>query len=99
MNAITPYPGLVRVEDDDHILSTYYDPVYALQTMPHAVVVSAESIKSISKQVLSALLGVGTDDDDMSTIDQVSQEQHDRLRLAERGSLSIHCLVPGMCKA
>lgn len=59
----------------------------------------AQSIKSISKQVLSALLGVGTDDDDMSTIDQVSQEQHDRLRLAERGSLSIHCLVPGMCKA
>ncbi len=99
VHAISPYPGLVRVEDDDQILSTYYDPVYALQSMPNAVVVSAESIKSISKQVLSALLGVGNDDDDKSTVDQVSQEQHDRLRSAERGSLSIHCLVPGMCKA
>ena len=100
VHAISPYPGLVRVEDDDCILPMFYDPVYALQSMPQAVVVTAESIKSISKQVLSALLGVGSEDDDNeTTIDRISQEQHDRLRSAERGSLSIHCLVPGMCKA
>ncbi|KAL7494591.1 hypothetical protein ACHAWT_003374 [Skeletonema menzelii] len=100
VHAMSPYPGLVRVEDSDSILPTFYDPVYALQSMPQAVVVTAESIKSISKQILSALLGVGFDGDDEPTIiDQISQEQHNRLRSAERGCLSIHCLVPGMCKA
>ena len=96
--ATSPYPGLVRVENSDGIIPTFYDPVYALQSMPHAVVVSAESIKSISKQVLNALLGVGSDDDD-SIIDTLSLQQYDLLRAAKRGSLSIHNLVPGMCKA
>ena len=96
VDTISPYPGLVRVDDNDGILPTFYDPVYALQSMPQAVVVSAESIKGISNQVISALLGgVGSE----SMIDTISQQQHDLLRSAERGSLSIHCLVPGMCKA
>eukprot|EP00984_Skeletonema_dohrnii_P038740 scaffold42321_cov161-Skeletonema_dohrnii-CCMP3373.AAC.2 len=102
VHAMSPYPGLVRVEDNDGILPTFYDPVYALQSMPQSVVVTAESIKSISKQVINALLGVGSNDDDdndESKVDRISQQQHNRLRSAERGSLSIHCLVPGMCKA
>jgi len=94
VHAISPYPGIVRVEDNHGILPTFYDPVYALQSMPQAVVVSAESIKGIAKQVMNALLGVGSDDDDT-----ISQQQHELLRSAERGSLSIHCLVPGMYKA
>ncbi len=93
--AMSPYPGLVRVEDDDGILPTFYDPVYALQSMPQAVVVSAESIKGIANNVISALLGIDADDE---SIDRISQHQQDLLRVAERGSLTIHSLVPGMCK-
>jgi 23S rRNA C2498 (ribose-2'-O)-methylase RlmM len=93
--ATSPYPGLVRVEDDDGLLPTFYDPVYALQSMPQGVVVSAESIKGIAKEVISALLG---NDGDDSKVDETSAKQKERLRTAQRGSLTIHSLVPGMCK-
>jgi len=93
----SPYPGLVRVEDDDSVLPTLYDPVYALQCLPSCVVISAESIKGFAREVLSALLGDGTDDND-ATIDEQSEQTRQQLRNAPRGSLSIHPLVPGMCK-
>jgi len=93
----SPYPGLVRVEDDDCILPTLYDPVYALQCLPSCVVITAESIKGLAREVVSALLGDGIDDND-ATIDKQSEQTRQQLRNAPRGSLSIHPLVPGMCK-
>jgi len=93
----SPYPGLVRVEDDNSILPTLYDPVYALQCLPSCVVVTSESIKGIAREVLSSLLGDGIDDKD-DTIDKQSEQTRQQLRNAPRGSLSIHPLVPGMCK-
>ena len=95
--ATSPYPGLVRVEDDGNILPTLYDPVYALQYMPSCVVVTAESIKGIAREVLSALLGGERIDDDI-IIDGTIEKQKQQLHAAQRGSLSIHPLVPGMCK-
>ena len=59
--AISPYPGLVRVDND--ILPEEYDPTYALQCMPQCVVVSSESIKGIAREVLSALIGDETESD------------------------------------
>lgn len=95
--ATSPYPGLVRVEDDrDGLLPILYDPVYALQSMPQSVVVSAESIKGIAKGVLGALLG--NDGDDASQVDEISTMQKELLLASQRGSLTIHSLVPGMCK-
>ena len=92
----SPYPGLVRVEDGS-ILPTLYDPVYALQCLPSCVVVTANSIKGIARQVLSALLGDGSGDDNI-LIDGISEKQKQQLHAAQRGSLTIHPLVPGMCK-
>ncbi|KAL9181686.1 hypothetical protein ACHAXT_012029 [Thalassiosira profunda] len=94
--ANSPYPGLVRVEDERNILPASYDPVYALQCMPECVVVTAESMKGIARAVIAALLGT---DDDGSEIDQRIEMRRQMLRDAERGSLTIHPLVPGMCKA
>jgi len=94
----SPYPGLVRVEDEDSVLPTLYDPVYALQCLPSCVVITAESIKGLAREVLSALLGDGIDDDNDATIDKQSEQTRQQLRNAPRGSLSIHPLVPGMCK-
>jgi hypothetical protein len=86
--ASSPYPGLVKVENDNVSLSGSYDPVYALQSIPRCVVVTAESIKGIAREVIVALL----DDNENSEL------QRQNLRMAERGSLVIHTLVPGMCK-
>jgi len=94
--ATSPYPGLVRLEDEQELLSEYYDPVYALQAMPKSVVVSAESIKGLANAVLMALLGNENDSD--AIVDEISFQQRERLLSAPRGSLSIHALVPGMCK-
>lgn len=91
----SPYPGLVRVEDENSILPTFYDPVYALQCLPSCIVVTAESIKGVAREVLTALLGDGIDND---AIDKQSEQTKQQLRNAPRGSLSIHPLVPGMCK-
>ena len=85
VSSISPYPGLVRVEDEMNVLPLYYDPVYALQTIPNAVVVSGTSIKTIATSIFDALLGNEHGD-------------REKLRSAPRGSLSIHALVPGMCK-
>mmetsp|Transcript_3495 Transcript_3495/g.8899 ORF Transcript_3495/g.8899 Transcript_3495/m.8899 type:complete len:607 (-) Transcript_3495:421-2241(-) len=96
----SPYPGLVRVEDYDGVLPDSYDPVYALQCMPDSVVVTAESIKGIAREVLTSLLGdneFNINGDEKPT-DAKSEMQKRKLRAAERGSLSIHPLVPGMCK-
>ena len=96
----SPYPGLVRLEDEQELLSEYYDPVYALQAMPKSVVVSADSIKGIANAVLAALLGTESDADGHANgiVDEISLQQRERLLSAPRGSLSIHALVPGMCK-
>ena len=93
--ATSPYPGLVRVEDDDGILPPLYDPVYALQCIPNGVIVSAESIKGIAKEVIYSVLG---NDDDDSYNDKTSLDLKETFRTAPRGSLAIHSLVPGMCK-
>jgi 23S rRNA C2498 (ribose-2'-O)-methylase RlmM len=99
----SPYPGLVRVDDPSDILSKYYDPVYALQKIPEAVVVQSDSTKGLAKAVYSALLGSENTSGDEETNNKASEdsrchEVHALLRLAPRGSLAIHGLVPGMCK-
>ena len=90
--ATSPYPGLVRVDND--ILPKDYDPTYALQCMPQCVVVSSESIKGIAREVLSALIGDETEGD----VDERTRLLRKQLLKAEKGSLIIHPLVPGMCK-
>mmetsp|Transcript_3631 Transcript_3631/g.8173 ORF Transcript_3631/g.8173 Transcript_3631/m.8173 type:complete len:467 (+) Transcript_3631:147-1547(+) len=93
----SPYPGLVRV-DDGASLPGGFDPVYALQVIPECIVVSGESIKSIALEVDRALLAGG---DAMlpGNCDKRSLEQRQSLITAPKGSLTIHPLVPGMCKA
>lgn len=98
----SPYPGLVRVEQQNHerhqdLLSEYFDPIYALQTMPNAVVVSAASIKGLAKEIMLALLGI-CDDGNNVDLDHVSTLQRNQLRSACRGSLVVHTIVPGCCK-
>ncbi|KAL3778070.1 hypothetical protein ACHAWO_008965 [Cyclotella atomus] len=93
--ATSPYPGLVKVVDDGGTLPKMYDPVYALQCMPECVVVSAESIKGIAREVLSALLG---SDEIQDAPDERIQQSRQHLLAAPKGSLTIHSLVPGMCK-
>lgn len=95
--ATSPYPGLVRVEDPKNILPIHLDPVYALQSIPNAVVVSGSSIKTIAKEIYYALFG--SDDTDVAqTSDEQCKMRYDLL-LAPKGSLTIHPLVPGQCKA
>jgi hypothetical protein len=78
--------------------------VYALQKIPEAVVVQSDSTKGLAKAVYSALLGSeNTLSGDEETNNKASEdsrchEVHALLRLAPRGSLAIHGLVPGMCK-
>lgn len=90
----SPYPGLVRVDDDLNTLPSLYDPVYALQGIPNSVVVSAESIKGLAREILAALLG----GNDGGIIDEQSETLREKFSAAQRGSLTIHPLVPGMCK-
>lgn len=91
----SPYPGLVHIKDDNEILPTLYDPTYALQCMPQCVVVSADSIKGIAREVLHALLG---GEEIETNMDERMKRSREELLAAERGSLTIHPLVPGMCK-
>lgn len=95
--ASSPYPGLVRVEDPQHILPMYLDPVYALQSIPNAIVVSGSSIKTIAKEVYNA--SFGSDDTELSQLEQHHLIMRNDLLSAPKGSLSIHSLVPGQCKA
>lgn len=94
----SPSPGLVRVDDPSGLLLNHYDPVYALQAIPDAVVVKSDSIKGLAKAVNSALLGSAETKEDEENEDSRCDEVHALLRLAPRGSLAIHGLVPGMCK-
>lgn len=100
--ASTPYPGLVRVEEkEEGCIPDYYDPVYALQAMPKSVVCSAESIKGLAKEILFELFGDGDSDEDENTQTGDSDSKKIRKELllkAEKGSLIIHALVPGMIK-
>jgi hypothetical protein len=108
ITAISPYPGLVRVDDEMSMIPSYYDPVYALQIIPDAVVVSGDSIKSLARSIYESLLGKDNDEehDNFSQNEQSETDGealllfHVRQKLsnAPRGSLSIHVLVPGMCK-
>ncbi len=63
-----------------------YNPVYALQSMPDCVVVTAESIKGVAREVIAAL--VGNDGDDF-IVDEKSEAQRQKLRMAQRGSLTV----------
>jgi hypothetical protein len=91
ITATAPYPGLVRVEDNHNILPSLYDPAYALQIIPSCVVISAESINGIAREVVSALL----DDEDDTRSVQLKEQLYN---VAQRGALTVHPLVPGMCK-
>ena len=97
MQLTSPAPGLVEclphqdsLEDSLPILS---DPVYALQSLPECVVVSAESIKGLSDAIQRALLG-----SEEETADSRRFRLRTQLREAPRASLAIHGLVPGMFK-
>ena len=105
--ATSPYAGLIRVDDEMNILPMYYDPIYALQTMPQAIVVSGDSIKNIATSIYEGLLGNGyneimnnnnSNSNNVTTENESLHSIKERLRSAPRGSLSIHALVPGMCK-
>jgi len=77
----SPLPGLVRVAEQ---LPSQLDPVYALQVLPKAVEVRADSVKTLATAVVDAL---------MESADDV-----EALSRAPRGSLAVHELVPGMLK-
>uniref|UniRef100_A0A7S3QJM1 Ribosomal RNA methyltransferase FtsJ domain-containing protein n=1 Tax=Chaetoceros debilis TaxID=122233 RepID=A0A7S3QJM1_9STRA len=100
VSAFSPYPGLVRVEDEDDILPHHYDPVYALQSIPDCVVVSGESISLIAKSIFNTIFDEkdSVDGNDSENDTRNFSELQKRLRSAPRGSLSIHSIVPGMCK-
>lgn len=90
ISIFSPCPGLVRVETTGDITaaeSCLDDPIYALQTLPDCVVVTAPSIKQLAVKALQTLL----DNDNDSEISR-------QLRAAPRGSLAVHALVPGMLK-
>lgn len=78
----SPLPGLVRVAASEQLPSEL-DPVYALQVLPKAVEVRAESVKTLATAVVDAL---------MESVDV------EALHLAPRGSLAVHELVPGLLK-
>jgi 23S rRNA C2498 (ribose-2'-O)-methylase RlmM len=92
----SPSPGIVHVKDPSNALPKDLDPVYALQAIPDAVVVSSESIKGLAKVIYTGLLG--ENGDDKMIVNSRCQELQSQLRLAPRGSLAVHGLVPGMCK-
>jgi hypothetical protein len=100
LSCSSPFPGIVRVEPNSLFTADYdtdadkksplYDPVYALQSLPNAVIVSAESIKGLAREIYSALLPEDGEQDNSSL--------RLALRQAPRGSLALHALVPGMGK-
>lgn len=89
----SPSPGLVRVvpkKDNTVVLDLLQDldPTYALQSVPNCRVISAESIKQLA---VAALAVLEVDSESESDLAQ-------QLRVAPRGSLAVHGLVPGMFK-
>jgi hypothetical protein len=86
----SPSPGLVRVKPlstDANYILTSLDPIYALQSLPHCVIVTAPSIKQLALKALEAL-----------HLDDGSSEKRQTFRAAPRESLAVHALVPGMFK-
>jgi len=110
INMSSPFPGLVRVEagrddvtssggENQTLLPLDFDPVYALQTIPDCVIVSAESIKGLSREVSQSLLGKEGGDEDAARITTDTQlHRRQNLRSLPKGSLALHALVPGMFK-
>lgn len=76
----SPLPGLVRVAE---WVPSDLDPVYALQVLPAAVEVRAESVKTLAIAVVDSLMESG----DLEALSR-----------APRGSLTVHELVPGLLK-
>ena len=73
------------------LLPLDFDPVYALQALPNCVVVSAESIKGLSREICHALLGEERVESDF-TDEQLRIRSE--LRSLPKGSLGLHALVP-----
>ena len=75
VSVTSPSPGLIRVDDPDQILPRLYDPVYALQILPDAIVVKSTSIKGLSKTIYGELLG-SNDEYDLEENKIVGDEGH-----------------------
>ena len=98
----SPCPGLVRVENEESS-STYPhtypytdclpDPIYALQILPWAEEIKAESINALAQNTMERL-GIMTS----STNESFSNVFISHLQSSSRGSLTIHTIVPGMLK-
>jgi len=85
INLSSPFPGLVRVETKENsttttacdnrplLLPLEFDPGFALQTLPDCVVVSAESIKGLSREIVQAF--IGKEEDSTDTQLQLRQEK------------------------
>ena len=88
-----PHPGLVLASTDDEATASFLSglrPTYALQAMPDCVVVEAESIKGLAREVVDKLLSTPTESGEASGL------LRSELVSAPKGSLAIHSLVPEM---
>ena len=88
-----PHPGLVMAIAKDDATASFLaglNPAYALQAMPDSVVVEAESIKGLAREIVGKLLSVPTDTGEASGLLRAE------LVAAPKGSLAIHSLVPEM---
>ena len=88
-----PHPGLVLAMARDDATASFLaglNPAYALQVMPDSVVVEAESIKGLAREVMEKLLSMPTDTGEASGILRTE------LVGAPKGSLAIHSMVPEM---
>ncbi len=88
-----PHPGLVLAMAQDKVTTSFLttlNPAYALQVMPDSVVVQAESIKGLAREIMEKLLSTATDTGEASGL------LRSELVTAPKGSLAIHSLVPEM---
>jgi hypothetical protein len=88
-----PHPGLVLATTDDEAAASFLSglrPAYALQAMPDCVVVEAESIKGLAREVVDKLLSTPTETGEASGL------LRSELVTAPKGSLAVHSLVPEM---
>ena len=80
----SPHPGVVMILTSNtkiaNFLSTFR-PMYALQIIPHCVLVHADSIKGLARAVLAS---------------SVVRDLEAGLRAAPQGSLALHALLPEM---
>eukprot|EP00967_Tisochrysis_lutea_P080024 scaffold109694_cov31-Tisochrysis_lutea.AAC.1 len=94
-HALSPYPGLVHTPAHGGHLpdgSGLLDPVYALQLLPDVRVVHAESTAELARAALDLIACAGKDGDG------VAWDKWEEWDAAPRGSLSVHTLVPDVCK-